>query len=148
MKLTFNVIGLREVSEGLAELSRSVSTRVMREALTAGGEVLAKEMRANAPVDTGGLREGINVSSKLTTRQARSRTKQAEVEVFVGPSGGAKSVVQEFGSVEQEPQPYIRPAWDKKQRQFLQVAADHVMVSTEKALGRKAARAARVAKGK
>lgn len=136
MKISFNVLGLRETEAAMGSLKKATARRAMREALTAGGEITARFARAIAPVDTGGLRESIHVSPRLTTRQQRGHVKKSEVEVFVGPGGGAKTIVQEFGSVDQPPQPYMRPAWDATNREVLARIADEVMVRVQQATER------------
>lgn len=142
MKISFNVVGLRETVEAMQDLRKSTNERAMREALRAGGEITAQAARAIAPVDTGGLREGINVSAQLSSRQRKMHTKRAEVEMFVGPAGGPKAIVQEFGSVDQPPQPYMRPAWDATHREVLARIADEVMVRVQKATDRARKKAA------
>lgn len=143
MKISFSVLGLREVKEAMGGLSKAASRKAMRDSLIAGGEITAQVARALAPVDKGWLREGIDVSTRLSSRQRSLHAKRAEVEVFVGPRGSPKSIVQEFGSIEQPPQPYMRPAWDRTHRQVLMRIADEIMVRVDAAVARAKKKASR-----
>lgn len=143
MRISFNIAGLRETRDAMAGLSKATARRQMRDALMAGGELTARVARALAPVDEGGLRESIDVSTRLSARQAVLHRKMAEVEVFVGPRSSPKSIVQEFGSVEQPPQSYMRPAWAQTGRQVLARIADEIMVRVNAAVARAKKKAAR-----
>lgn len=143
VKVTVSVAGLAETKAAMQSLTKATGRRQMRDALLAAGEITAKAARALAPVDEGWLREGINVSTMLTRTQAAMHVKRSEVEVFIGPKGSSKSIVQEFGSVDQPPQSYMRPAWDMTHRAVLDRVADEVMVRVDAAIARAAKKAAR-----
>lgn len=134
--VTVKIEGLRETGEALAALKRSTARAQMRNALIAGGELTAREARALAPVDEGGLKESIHVGTRLSSRQASKHVKAAEVEVFIGPSGSPKSIVQEFGSVDQPPQSYMRPAWLRTRDMVLRRVSDEIMVRVQAAVAR------------
>lgn len=141
MKTTVKIEGLREVKSAMEGLPKATNKRAMRAALTAGGEITAKTARSLAPVDVGWLREGIDVLPRLSRRQASKHVKRAEVEVFVGPRGSSKSIVQEFGSVEQAPQAYMRPAWAMTREQVLERIADVIIVRIFASVARAAKKA-------
>ncbi|MCB1516125.1 MAG: HK97 gp10 family phage protein [Hyphomicrobiaceae bacterium] len=71
----------------------------------------------------------------------------ADVQVFIGPAKassrdeGIKQVVQEFGSVKQGPNPYMRPAWDTKRFTALDIVKRDMAGEIDKAAKRAAARA-------
>jgi HK97 gp10 family phage protein len=138
-----HVEGLKEVEEAFADLGKSVSRRIARKALTAGGEILAREMRARAPKKDMNLVESIDVGTQLTRRQKSLHRKQDPVEVFVGAKDPA-AVPQEFGTFKDPPQPFARPAWDATQTQVLDRIADELMVGVDQAVARAAAKAKRI----
>lgn len=134
--VTMTIIGLSDTAAAMMELKTATARNQMRQALLAGGEVLAQAARSLAPVDQGWLRESIGASPKLSGRQASMHVPQAEVEVFVGPSSSPKAIVQEFGSFDQPPQPYMRPAWLRTQQAVLKRVTDEVIVRVHAALAR------------
>ena len=132
--------GLREVDAALQELKLRTARNITRKALQEGGEILAQDMRARAPVDEGYLRESIGVSGKLTRRQASMHRKQSDQERFVGPSNMPQAHLREFGGDGHPPQPYVRPAFDTKKEEALKRITDRLMVDVEQAIQRAKAR--------
>lgn len=134
MKVTIR--GLREVDKALQELKTSTARNVTRKALQEGGEILAQEMRARAPVDEGHLRESITVSGRLTRRQAALHRKRSDQERFVGPGAHPQAHLREFGGDGHPPHPYARPAFDSKKEDALRRITDRLMVDVEQAIQR------------
>lgn len=134
--ITVKVEGLSEVGEALAGLKKATARTQMRNALIAGGEITARAARLLAPVDEGGLKESINVGTRLSSRQASMHVPQAEVEVFIGPPSSPKAIVQEFGSFDQPPQAYMRPAWLRTRDAVLKRVSDEIIVRVEAAVAR------------
>ena len=71
-------------------------------------------------------------------------------EVYVGPAAGSKrnaikAIVQEFGSVNQAAQPYMRPAWEATKQQILDSIKGLLKIEIDKAIARAAAKALRLA---
>lgn len=71
-------------------------------------------------------------------------------EVYVGPESGTKknaikAIVQEFGSVKQAPQPYMRPAFKEKSGDVITIVKRDLGAEIDKAARRAAARAAKKA---
>src|SRR3546814_13925652 len=73
---------------------------------------IAKMARAIAPVDEGNLRESIDVSTRLARSQAGDKGALAPVEMYVGPGQHPQAITQEFGTIKEAAQPFMRPAWD------------------------------------
>lgn len=144
------VEGLAELSAGLAELPKATSRNVMRRVGRAALEPMAETARQNAPVDNNDLRESIAVSTKAAGHARRTGRKRNEVEVYMGPGGrgGAKAppqgVLQEFGTRNHGPQPFMRPAWDAGKDDLLQAVADGLAPEIEKAAQRIARKQARL----
>lgn len=141
---TVKVAGLKEVEASLKELKKSTARSVIRKALREGGEVLARAARDLVPVDTGGLRESIDVSSRLNRSQKAKHRKRADQEVFVGPDGRPQSITQEFGTYKEPAQPYMRPAWDGNSKAAMTRISDALFVEVERAARRAAAKAIKV----
>ncbi|WP_332717345.1 HK97-gp10 family putative phage morphogenesis protein [Pelagibacterium mangrovi] len=140
MRVTFNVVGLREVEKGLGELKAATARSVTRKALQAGGELIARDARAMVPRDTWGLHESIKVSGTLSPSQAAQHQKESEQEVFVGPDNRPQAVTQEFGTVFHPPQAYMRPAFDAQKHNVVKRIADELMVGVDRAVQRAARR--------
>lgn len=136
MKTTVRVEGLREVEAALEELKPAAARAQTRNALRAGGELLAKAARARVPVDQGHLRESITVSGTLTRRQRSLHRKQSDQEQFVGPGGHPQAHMQEYGTTHHRPQPYMRPAFDEEKENVLKRITDQLMVSVQRAIER------------
>lgn len=144
MKITKRVVGLRELDAALGQFTPTKRRAIGRVALDSGGEITAKAARALVPVDTGGLRESIDVSGTLSRTQKSEHTKRAEQERFVGPDGRPQGHLREFGGDGNAPQPFMRPAWDQTQQQVLDRIGDELWVGVEKAVTLAARRAAKV----
>jgi HK97 gp10 family phage protein len=158
---TVKVEGLREVDAALGELGKATGRNVMRRVALARLEPMAEEARRLAPDDpnTRGrdLAKSIAVSTRLLkvnqSRAAniRARAGRAEVEAHMGPAGvGGKNAppqgsLQEFGTKNHPPQPFMRPAWDGGKDALLEGIADDLWAEISKAAARQAKKAARLA---
>lgn len=112
---------------------------------------MARTARGLAPRDDGDLVESIDVSTKLSPRQARMhkrmfRNEKASAEVFVGAGPLPQAPLQEFGTVHSAPQPFMRPAWmthkESVIRELRVSLADEINKAVKRA-ERKAQKAAR-----
>lgn len=108
--------GLAPVDTGELAESMTVSTRL-------GNNVGKSEF--HAVLKAGGTRSQAVSAMRGARRAARGEGSFAVA--FVGPTkartkrSAIKRIVQEFGSVKQAPQPYLRPAWDAKSDEALAV---------------------------
>ncbi|MGV8951196.1 MAG: HK97-gp10 family putative phage morphogenesis protein [Cypionkella sp.] len=144
MKVTVKFEGGRELDAALSQFTPTKRRAIGRVALDNAGEITAKAARALAPVDSGGLRESIEVSGTLSSSQKSKHTKGAEQERFIGPDNRPQGHLREFGSDGNAPAPFMRPAWDQTKGQVLKRMADELWVGIEKAVkaaARKALRA-------
>lgn len=125
MATTVKLTGFKELEQSLGELSRAVGKGAVRRALITSAEPLARKMRANAPKGaTHDLSEGIDVGTRLSRRQASLHKKmfsddRAAVEVFVGAKSDPGAHMEEFGSINNTPRPFARPAWDEDKEDLL-----------------------------
>lgn len=147
--VTVSTAGFRELDKALAELPKATARNVLRRTLVKAGQPIADEASRLAPVDTGKLAGRIIVSPSLKNktgsaefaaamraglgrdaavsalRQARRQAAGAGAfaEMYVGPARGvlAYAHLVEFGTVRTAPQPFMRPAWDSKKREALDI---------------------------
>ncbi len=147
MAQRFKIEGLRELEAALADLPRATGRNAVRRVLRRAAEPIATAAEANAPRDTGALSRNVRVGSRLTRNQAAAQRKlgKSEQEIHVGvtrPSG----VLNEFGTVNQAAQPFLRPAWDANKEGALATISSELGTEIEKAAARAARKAARRAR--
>lgn len=146
MKVRVNFVGGRELDEALNQFTPTKRRAIGRVALDNAGEITAKAARALVPVDTGGLRESIDVSGTLSRAQKAQHSKRAEQERFIGPDSRPQGHLREFGSDGKAPAPFMRPAWDETKDQVLDRIGDELWVGIEKAAKAAARKALRAKK--
>jgi HK97 gp10 family phage protein len=144
---TVKVEGLKELEAALEELGERARRTVGRNALKAGGEITARRARQLAPKDEGHLIESIDVSGKLAKSQRAAHKKDAaDIEQFVGPGTHPQAIAQEFGTVTNDRQPFMRPAWDATKDQVLERIGDELWIGLQKAQKNAARKAAKSGK--
>ena len=171
MKATVEISGMRELEAALAELGnqtqrRTVARRAARKAL----EPMAEIARALAPVRSGGLKDSIQVGTKVSGSNAASaafaqvmrsggtredavaamrdarRAGSSLVELHMGPGRQPQAITQEFGTSFHPPQAFMRPAWDQDSQAALDRIKVELWADIERTARRNAARAARAAR--
>ena len=124
-----NIKGMAELSKLLKELPEKVQRNVVRSALRAGAKPILEEAKANAPVDSGALRDSLEIATSgkggVPTATVRTKLFYARfIEYGTAPhaipalSGSALTVddklldhVYHPGA---GPRPFMRPAVDTK----------------------------------
>jgi HK97 gp10 family phage protein len=156
VKTTVRIEGLREIDEALGQLGKATGRNVMRRVAVKRLEPMAEEARRLAPDDpaTGGndLKRSIAVSTTLKgyARRLNKRSK-SEAEAHMGPAGtGATKAprqgsLQEFGTKNHPPQPFMRPTWDGGKDKLLDGIGADLWAEIDKAAERNARKAARLA---
>jgi HK97 gp10 family phage protein len=167
--------GFPELEETLKQLPRATGRNVLGRALKNAAKPIQQKAQSLAPKDTGALRKSIIVeevkgksggksafaaarAAGASIAEARAATAgtsgETKAEVRIGPRNGLsksdsiKTIVQEFGSVKQAAQPYIRPAWDAHKDGASASVKTELWKEIEKAVARRAKAAAkRAAKG-
>jgi HK97 gp10 family phage protein len=145
MQITVKLEGYAEVAEGLNELPQATSTNVLKRALLNAAEPIAETAKQLAPRLTGHLQMSITPSDKLSRRQKTLYHKESEVEIFVGPGALPQATMQEFGTIHNPPQPYMRPAWEQNKVRALELIKTELADEIEKARQRIARKTARLA---
>lgn len=153
MKL--RVRGLRELDRALSELPKATARNVLKRAARTALEPMRAAAEAKAPVASGDLQVSIVLSEKRTRRVKKSnpavrqkgggfrRSASTNYAIAMGPSSGEGvlnyAALEEFGSANNPPQPFMRPAWDSEK----QATLDRLIEELTSEIGRAAERARR-----
>lgn len=167
--MALRMYGARELDAVLKSLPTATSKAIVRRVAIKALQPTAETARRLVPVDTGELQKSIEVSTKLSKRQAKEARRAfalgmqgtAAINVYVGSSSPYAHLV-EFGTPPHKnggkfkgskhpgtsPNPFMRPAWDYTKDAVFEGLADQIRAEIDKVLGRMARRAAaRAAKG-
>lgn len=131
------VQGLGEIERKLKALVAQVTKpAVLEEALVAGGEVIAEEARRLVPVRTGTLRDSIVVASGDLDASAVT-LKHGLAKVQIGPDErGFYGHLVEFGTYRSAAKPFMRPAFDAKKAEAMEIVTEHLSRAFEQAARR------------
>jgi hypothetical protein len=130
------VEGLREVEQALLGMKTATAKGVVRRVLLSRAKMFADDMRPRVSVDQGALRDSIGVGTKLTRRQSKLNRKGSPLEVYAGAGGLTQAITEEFGTVNQAPDPSARPAWDATHRRMLDGLVDDFTTEIAKTAAR------------
>lgn len=171
-KSSFKIEGLKELEEALLELPKATQGNVLKRAVAIPAADFADDASSRAPKDRGVLESEIKVSQPKiinpgtaafaaamqeggTRAEAAAAARAANraaggkgksVSVQVGPTKRAfHGSLQEFGTRNHPPQPFMRPTWDAMKNQIVSSIADTLKDEIEKARDRIARKAARIA---
>lgn len=151
MTVTVKLEGLEDTLRNMEDMKKATNRNSMRRTLLKAGEPVADTASRLAPHETGALSFSIVVSTQLTRRhKAEQRTRESEVEVYIGPAGGSGAIFyashQEFGTIVSPAHPFMRPAWESEKANTLGLIVSGLKVEVDKAQARAARKAARLAK--
>lgn len=166
---TIRLTGFAELERELQRLGREVTQKAsLRRSARRAMEPMAELMRQLAPVAEGHLRDSITVGTRLAGgnagRQAFGRVLrsggsrdealaalretqrgEASVMMYAGPGQHPQAIMQEFGTINHPPQPFVRPAWDQDHMAMLDRLGREIRADIDRTLARQARRAARQA---
>jgi HK97 gp10 family phage protein len=145
IKLSVKVEGLSELNEGILELPKATGTNVLKRALLKGADPISSSAKRAAPRLSGRLEQSITPSIKLSRRQRSLYPKEARVEIYVGAGALVQAITQEFGTINNKPQPFMRPAWNENKHRTLEIIREELANELEKARQRIARKTARLA---
>lgn len=115
MKATVQLTGMRELERELFKLKGSTAKSNTRKAMKDAFEPMARDVRMHAPVLSGELKEGVNITSRVRPAQR----KDSDVEMYMGPGRDPQAITQEFGTYFHPAQPFMRPAWESGKMELL-----------------------------
>ncbi|EAS1877088.1 HK97 gp10 family phage protein [Salmonella enterica] len=122
--IKMEVTGLDELERQLMALGEKVGTKVLRDAGREALKVVEEDMKQNAGYDETSTAQHMRDSIKIRNSNRKSRGSTV-VTLRVGPSKQhyMKALAQEFGTVKQVAEPFIRPALDYNVQTVLHVLA-------------------------
>ncbi|ECM5000032.1 hypothetical protein NZ65_22630 [Salmonella enterica subsp. enterica serovar Newport] len=122
--IRMEVTGLDELERQLMALGEKVGTKVLRDAGREALKVVEEDMKQHAGYDETSIAQHMRDSIKIRNSNRKSRGSTV-VTLRVGPSKQhyMKALAQEFGTVKQVAEPFIRPALDYNVQTVLRVLA-------------------------
>jgi len=138
------VKGLADLNKFLQQLPAKVEQSVLRGALRAGANVVMAEAKANVPVDSGQLRDGLKVSTNSrrgrVTAKVKATGKHAHIAPWLEYGTAAHKITAKkgkglfFGGLfvkgvqhpGARPKPFLRPALDGRAQDAVVAAAQYM----------------------
>lgn len=144
---TVAVEGLADLQVALRQLPDATAKNVLRRVGRKVLQPVADRAEGLAREDTGALKRSIGVSTRLTRRQRRDNVKAGrdDVEVYAGAGGLTQAITEEFGTEDQAPHPFLRPAWDAEKAGVLGALKAELWTEIQKSAARLAKKAAKAA---
>jgi HK97 gp10 family phage protein len=140
-----SIEGLPELIKTLEALPKATARNTLKRVLTKAAQPTLHAMKANAPRDTGWTAGSIAVSGTLNPANRRDAKREGKsfAEVYVGSTRGSAAVLQEYGTVNQPPHPYMRPAWESTKGQALAIIETELGAAITKSAARYAKKMAK-----
>lgn len=143
MKFSMKVEGGQDLLRRLQQLPAAVSRPVRVHALMQGGEPIREEASALAPYDQESgephLQDNI-VVAPLSERTLESRGRGTETVVEIGPELRPDDLFygffQEFGTKHHPAQPFMRPAFDARAQDALEIIEDELWFAVRRGVDR------------
>ncbi|EBV2369861.1 hypothetical protein CQD62_22025 [Salmonella enterica subsp. enterica serovar Typhimurium] len=122
--IKMEVTGLDDLERQMMALGEKVGTKVLRDAGWEALKVVEEDMKQHAGYDETSTAQHMRDSIKIRNSNRKSRGSTV-VTLRVGPSKQhyMKALAQEFGTVKQVAEPFIRPALDYNVQTVLRVLA-------------------------
>ena len=124
---SMEVKGLKELDKALAALGAQAGGKALVAALKDAAKPVHDHMIANAPEDSGNLKDNI----KMRSKKAKGKT-GAKVSVSTKKADFHKAISAEFGTQKQVAKPFIRAALESKWRQSLAIFGEALKKRIEK----------------
>src|SRR4051794_28035154 len=139
MELDVTVTGLSELEDSLSNFAPNLVKRAFRRAALAATAPQVAAAKAKAPVMAKGtkrrrpgeLRDAISAVVKTTKRGVRARVGPRRGKGETSQSPGTWGLMEEFGSIHNPPQPYLRPAFDQTKQEALELFAGELRTEVE-----------------
>lgn len=132
--IRMEVKGLKELEQDLLALGEKVAGRVLASAGKEAMEIVSEDMQQHAgyDIDSNGahMRDNIKTTSRNRMKDSRWNT---VVTIRVGPSKEhtMKALAQEFGTIKQVAEPFMRPALDFNRAKILRILAVRIREGIE-----------------
>ncbi|WNY86612.1 HK97-gp10 family putative phage morphogenesis protein [Leclercia adecarboxylata] len=118
----------------LETIDKKVGVKLLRDVGRAALDVVQQDMYRNAGFDEENVGAHMRDSIKIRSTNVAEKSRYATIVTLrVGPSKAhhMKALAQEFGTVKQVAQPFIRPALDYNIQKVLQVLATEIRIGLE-----------------
>ncbi len=156
MQLGVSVEGTEDFEAALKDLDDKLQLTILKKAMTAGAELVAEVARNSCPVETGTLRDSIQVKARQSTKKG-SATAEVQVgkgwykgQTFYGAfvEFGHLAGSRRLGSLRKHvpPHPFLRPAALENKERVAAIAAQILseeLAAWEKKLAKKTAKLSR-----
>ncbi|KGT86253.1 HK97 gp10 family phage protein [Erwinia typographi] len=121
--IRMEVTGLAELERQLMALGEKAGKKVLRDAGRVALEIVEQDMKEHAGYDD--VASGPHMRDSIKIRTSTKTLGNTVVSLRVGPSKEhyIKALAQEFGTVKQVPDPFIRPALDYNKAKVLRILA-------------------------
>lgn len=136
------MLGLKELGAAMSLLSSDIAKKISFAGVLAGAAIIKKSAQAKAPIaekaymarqksgDKGVLVQPANIARNIVNKRIKSNLTAEYIVTVRGKRqhGYAARVarLQEFGTVKQSPQPFLRPAFDADKERAAQAIKDRL----------------------
>ena len=127
--IDIEVMGMEDVLKKLKILPERIQKNVVAGAIRAGASLVAKEMKANAPKDSGGLRKSIGVVKRKTNNK---NIILFTVAPRVKKNHGFLAHFFEYGTSKMAAQPFMRPAFEAKGKEAIDATKKYMIKRIDK----------------
>lgn len=155
--MVIRVDGFKELDAALKEMKTATARGTVRRAMMKAFQPMADDASSLAPDDPRTTSQDLHRSIKVGDALKAGRSMMTkgfgfgdgQVTVWMGPTkeGYPQAIMQEFGTVNQPAQPYMRPAWDGGKDRLLEDLKTGLRLEIEKTAARAARKAAKKAGG-
>lgn len=123
--IRMEVKGLDELERQLTALGEKVATKVLRNAGREALKVVEEDMKQHAGFDETSAGQHMRDTIKISSGKGAAKYRSTVITLRVGPSKQhhMKALAQEFGTVKQVADPFLRPALDYNVQTVLRVLA-------------------------
>ncbi len=133
MKTSVSITGLNEIEAALISAGPKLARNALRRGLVAAGKVMVDAVKSRVPVDSGDLKRSIKARVSVSPKKGSGSVK-------IGPAYGGKGSkdpgvygrFQEFGTIHDPAQPFMRPAFDAESKKSLDVFTDVMREEVQK----------------
>lgn len=146
---SMEVKGLRELGAAMSLLSSDIAKKISFAGVLAGAAIIKKSAQAKAPIaeaayiarqksgDKGVLVQPANIARNIVNKRIKSNLTAEYIVTVRGKrkDGYAARIarLQEFGTVKQAPQPFLRPAYEADKENAVKAIKDRLEKRINKA---------------
>ena len=113
MRMKVRIEGTDTIARKMRAMGKALQRKTLEPILAKNMQPIADDMKANARRDTGEMANSVRVSKRLSRRQRALLERIAPVEMYAGPGPLKQVIPEEFGTIDEAPHPFIRPAFDR-----------------------------------